>query len=111
MYEVEVIAHDGSQVKVHYIGYGSEYDEWRPKSEVKDVPPTFDSSVDEPFSPLKELACLIRSGDPDIHIQTPLHLQSFKSWESHVLEANWNTLLTSTVTWTVYLVINGICES
>ena len=57
LYDIEIINQDGSRVKVHYIGYSSEYDEWKPKTEVKYVPPTFESMADKPFSPLKELAC------------------------------------------------------
>ena len=84
LYDIEIIDQDGSRVKVHYIGYSSEYDEWKPKTEVKYVAPTFTSVTDEPFSPLKELACSIkrkllpcRSGDPDVRIQVPCDITSF----------------------------------
>ena len=34
LYPVEVVARDGDKVKVHYIGYGDEDDEWRDIAEI-----------------------------------------------------------------------------
>ena len=41
LYYIEVIDENGSQVKVHYCGYGSEYDEWKPRSVVVYTKPVF----------------------------------------------------------------------
>ena len=41
LYDIEVVAENGSQVKVHYCGYGSEFDEWKPRSEVMYTKPAF----------------------------------------------------------------------
>ena len=34
LYDIEMVEEAGAQVKIHYIRYGREYDEWRPKSEM-----------------------------------------------------------------------------
>ena len=73
----------GLRVRIHYTGYGSEYDEWWPKSEVILNKPGF-----LPSSSLTlrwQLACSIkkslkpsRSEEPEVRIQGPLwpwHLQ------------------------------------
>ena len=41
LYEIEVIDEDSEQkmVKIHYNGYDSKYDEWKPKNEVVFSPP------------------------------------------------------------------------
>ena len=71
-------------MKVHYCGYSSQYDEWRPKTEVTYAKPTFQPS-DHPYSPLTELACMIkkrllprRSDDVEVRIQVPCDLPSFQ---------------------------------
>ena len=71
-------------MKVHYCGYSSQYDEWRPKAEVSYAKPTFQPS-DDPYSTLTELACMIkkrllprRSDDPEVRIQVPCDLPSFQ---------------------------------
>lgn len=30
LYDIQVVAENGTQEKVHYIGYDSKYDEWKP---------------------------------------------------------------------------------
>lgn len=84
LYDIEVIAEDGHQVKVHYCGYSSEYDEWKPRVDVQYIKPNFESR-DDKFSPLTELACSIkrrllpsRSGDPEVRIQVPCDMPSFR---------------------------------
>ena len=41
LYELEIVEEDvlTQRVKVHYIGYGSEDDEWRDKDEIVDLKP------------------------------------------------------------------------
>jgi len=34
LYPIEVVARRGSQVRIHYIGYGTEYDEWRESNDL-----------------------------------------------------------------------------
>ena len=72
-------------MKVHYCGYGSEYDEWKPRSEVVYTKPAFLPSSQQ-YSPLTNLACAIkkhlqlsRSEDPEVRIQVPCDVESFQS--------------------------------
>lgn len=83
LYEIEIVAEEGSKVKVHYSGYGEEYDEWKPRSEIHYIKPQFDQ-VDEDFSPLTELARAIKrkllpslSGDPDVGVYRSVLISSF----------------------------------
>ena len=81
LYRLRVLEEDGDSVKVSYIGYGSQYDEWRPRTEVVLLDGNEDSSDEsecdislapvKPFCLYKELACRIKSlllsyrkGDP-----------------------------------------------
>ena len=87
LYDVEVLEEAGAQVKVHYIGYGNEFDEWRPKMEVVLNKPSFQATA-EPHSPLANLACCIlkrlmpsRSESPDVRIQVPCDVTTFKDLE------------------------------
>ena len=57
-HQVEVIKEDGARVKVHYIGYGSEFDEWKPREEVTLKPQ--DKIMHTDFHPHTELACQIK---------------------------------------------------
>ena len=73
---------------MHYCGYSSQYDEWRPKAEITYAKPTFRPS-DNPYSPLTELACMIkkrllpkRSDDPEVRIQVPCDLPTFQELQS-----------------------------
>lgn len=76
----------GGRVKIHYVGYGKEFDEWRPKSEVVLSKPVFlPSSEPASYSPITELACSIkkrlwpsRSEDPEVRIQLPIDLPTFE---------------------------------
>ena len=84
LYEIEVV--EEQQVKVHYCGYSSDYDEWKPKSEVKHITPTFQPAADDHFSPLTELACSIkkkllpsRHGDLEVRIQVSCDISTFQS--------------------------------
>ena len=87
LYEIDIIEEKGSQVKVHYTGYGNEYDEWKEKSEIVYSKPSFPpDDPNQPISPLTELACAIkkklvtsRSEDPDVRIQISCDPASFKS--------------------------------
>ena len=85
LYEIEIIERKGSQVKVHYTDYGSEYDEWKEESEVVYSKPSFPLDEHQSISPLTELACAIkkkllpsRSEDPDVRIQISCDVASFK---------------------------------
>lgn len=84
LYDIQVVAENGTQEKVHYIGYDSKYDEWKPWSEIVHTKPEF-CSQDVAYSPLTEIVCCIkrrllpsRSDDPDVRIQVPLDLATFK---------------------------------
>lgn len=76
----------GGRVKIRYVGYGNEFDEWRPKSEVVLSKPVFlPSSEPASYSPMTELACSIkkrlcpsRSEDPEVRIQLPIDLPTFE---------------------------------
>ena len=85
LYEIEIVAEEGSKVKVHYCGYSEEYDEWKPKSEIQYIKPQF-NQVEQEFSPLTELARAIkrkllpsRSGDPEVRVQVPCDAASFRA--------------------------------
>lgn len=91
LYPLEVIDREGDRVKVHYIGYSTQYDEWRLSSELETV--RDDSSPGdghqlevEPYRPFdlhKELAYSIKSSlrgsrnDPEIRIDMPFDLLLF----------------------------------
>ena len=85
LYEIEIVAEEGSKVKVHYCGYSEEYNEWKPKSEIQYIKPQF-NQVEQEFSPLTELARAIkrkllpsRSGDPEVRVQVPCDTASFRA--------------------------------
>lgn len=85
LYEIEVIAEDHEQelVKVHYVGYSSEYDEWKQRSEVVIRPPSNTTQTDY-SSPFDVLACMIKKqlvpsrADPAVRIQLPFNLESWQ---------------------------------
>ena len=54
LYPVEVIARDEDKVKIHYIGYGDEDDEWRDTAEIVETQPDVEPYV--PFDAHRELA-------------------------------------------------------
>ena len=93
LYDIEVIEEDGGQVKVHYKGYGSEYDEWKPKTEIVLRGPEFFGNVaEESFSPLTELARCIKkrllptkSDDPEVRIQIPCDNGSFRELQQKAM--------------------------
>ena len=86
LYDIEVVEEAGARVSIHCTGYGSEYDEWRPRSEVILNKPGFlPSSEEESYSPLTKLACSIkkslkpsRSEEPEVRIQVPCDLGTFR---------------------------------
>ena len=39
LYPIEVVARDGDKVKVHFISYGDEDDEWRDRAEIIEIQP------------------------------------------------------------------------
>ena len=71
---------------MHYTGYSSEYDEWKEKGDIVFSKPVFPPTItEEPISPLTELACAIkkkllpsRSEDPEVRIQLPCDMSSFR---------------------------------
>ena len=76
LYPVEVVARDGDKVKVHYIGYGDEDDEWRDIAEIVETQPDVEPYV--PFDAHRELAYQIvlaldskHRSDPDVRIELP----------------------------------------
>ena len=86
LYDVEVIEEDGARVKVHYIGYGSELDEWKPREEVTLKPQDI---MHTDFHPLTELACQIKKSllpskheDPTVRIQVPGSREAFEQLAS-----------------------------
>jgi len=74
LFPVEVIAEEDCRVRVRYIGYGEEYDEWKDKDEIQiinaeDPPPNNNDSIVleniagyQPFSLYKELRLRIKCG-------------------------------------------------
>ena len=84
LFRLQVIDEDNELVKVHYVGYGNEFDEWRSKSDVVDLnedslevseitasPQEVIGAVLKPFSLYEELTYRIKSllwssrkGDP-----------------------------------------------
>ena len=88
-YEVEIVEEKGALVKVHYTGYSSNYDEWKPKDEVVLNKPNFHESTEQEWSPVTELACSIkkrllpsRSDDPEVRIQIPCDCATFRLLQS-----------------------------
>ena len=86
-YQIEIVEEQGGRVKVHYIiGYGKEYDEWKPKDDIIINKPVFDSNEDPgEVSPLTELACTIKKKllpskveDTLVRIQVPKSMSTFR---------------------------------
>ena len=85
LYPLEVIAKDGDRVKVHYIGYSSQYDEWRQSSELETLSPRSGQQLElyQPFELHQELAYSIKLAlvgsrkDPDVRIEMPFDLLLF----------------------------------
>jgi hypothetical protein len=85
LYDIEIVAEDDEQeqVKVHYIGYSSSYDEWKPSSEVVICPPSTTTQSDY-SSPFDVLACMIKKQlvpsktDPAVRLQLPFNLDSWQ---------------------------------
>ena len=89
LYEVEVVEEKGALVKVHYTGYSSHFDEWKPKEEVVLNKPNFQKSTEQEWSAVTELACSIkkrllpsRSEDPEVRIQIPCDGATFRLLQS-----------------------------
>jgi len=91
LYPVEIVGRDGDRVKVHYIGYSSQYDEWRLSSDletlkIKDSTRGGQQLELDPYQPFdlhRELAYSIKSSlkgsrnDPEVRIDMPFHLLLF----------------------------------
>ena len=76
LYPVEVIARDGDKVKIHYIGYGDEDDEWRDTAEIVETQPDVEPYV--PFDVHRELGYQIalalnskHRSEPEVRIELP----------------------------------------
>ena len=85
-------------MKVHYCGYGSQYDEWKPKEEMELMIPQYSERDEVEWSPVTELACCIkkrllpsRSEDPEIHIQIPCDQASFQMLQRKAVPAGRRT--------------------
>ena len=83
LYHIEVVEEEEGKVKVHYTGYSSDFDEWKLKKDIVSSRPDFDGTG--AYSSLTELACRIkkalypgRKTDPDVQIEVPIDLSSFK---------------------------------
>ena len=82
-YSVEIVEEKGAEVKVHYVGCGSEWKSW---TEIVHTKPDFGSGcIEQEYSPLTELACCIKkrlqpswSNDPDVRIQVSLDAATFQ---------------------------------
>lgn len=82
LYPLEVIAKDGDRVKVHYIGYSSQYDEWRQSSELETLSPRSGQQL-EPYQPFElhqelaysiKLALVCSRKDPNVPTEMPFDL-------------------------------------
>ena len=90
-YPVKIVERDAAgQVKIHYIGYSSRHDEWKPESELVDLPVQRSSSSTDldllhPFNVYDELSYCIKAAlkpsghrkDPDVRLELPISLLSF----------------------------------
>ena len=82
---MDIAEEKGAEVKVHYVGYRSKYDEWKSWTEIVHTKPDFGSGCNEQeYSTLTELACCIKKrlqpsqgNDPDVHIQVSLNPTTF----------------------------------
>ena len=79
LYPIEVIERVGERVKIHYVGYGNEDDEWRDASELVELQGSKKADAYVPFEFHKELAyhikAALKSGnrqDPDVRIKLAL---------------------------------------
>ena len=85
LYDIEIVDEDeeNDKVRIHYVGYSSEYDEWRNRSEIVVRPPQttmtrVSSRVDSVNFSFSNLLCAIKKRltpsreDPAIRIQLPL---------------------------------------
>lgn len=66
LYAVTIVERQDTRVKVHYVGYGSEHDEWRPEADIvpldsNDVERDCDDPVPRPFTLYTELRNKIKS--------------------------------------------------
>lgn len=75
LYPITVVETNGDQVKIHYEGYGEEYDEWRSRS---DIVEPMKPEMYKPYDPHQELAYQIKLSldsrgrrDPEARIELP----------------------------------------
>lgn len=92
LYPVEVIARDGDKVKIHYIGYGDEDDEWRDTAEIVETQPDVEPYV--PFDVHRELAYQIalalnskHRSEPEVRIELPFDKLLFEGGLKQVWQA------------------------
>lgn len=92
LYPIEVIDEDGDRVKIHYIGYGDGWDEWRSREDVVDMAKakqdtrTRQLETYTPYNPHQELAHAIKAaltpsrkfGGPEVRIELPFDLLVFQ---------------------------------
>ena len=81
LYDIEIVDEDeeSDRVRIHYVGYSSEYDEWRNRSEIVVRPPqtVIPPRVDPVNFSFSNLLCAIKKQlkpsreDPTIRIQLP----------------------------------------
>lgn len=78
LYPIEVVERSGQRVKVHYIGYSEDTDEWKEAGDIIDLPPTQREGPYQPFEHHRELAYQIKlalnSGhgrDPSVRLEVP----------------------------------------
>ena len=94
LYDIEILEEEDYQVKIHYVGYSSQYDEWIRKSEIQYKPgrplaarhDNHEPSLDDPSLVFSALGSsikqkLIPSGgreDPAVRIQVPCTQKTFQ---------------------------------
>ena len=76
LYPIDVVERDGDRVKIHYIGYGEDEDEWREITEIVKTQPDVEPYV--PFDAHRELGYQITlalnskyRADPEVRIELP----------------------------------------
>lgn len=85
LYDVTVLEEDGDKVKIHYNGYGEEFDEWRQRNEIQDLTTQTPMEMYRPFELHRELAMQIKLSlnsknrrDPDVRIEVPFDKMLFE---------------------------------
>ena len=82
LYAIEIVEDKGDQVKIHYTGYSSKYDEWRDREDIVDPSSAVGSTSEperyQPFDVHQHLAYAIKSSltsgrdrDPAVCLEVP----------------------------------------